>query len=112
MSEHNHSTDLEGALDDLVTELLGCGAVLSQIISHMVRFEAEGLSTPDTAPIPAVAHGLIRGVLTQVRHSHSRRDLKVAAAIVRQTTEAISENLFVVDAETCRSWIDSEHGDG
>ena len=111
MPERNNSTDLEGALDDLVTELLECGAVLSQIIDHMVQFEAEGLSTPGTAPIPVMAHGLIRSVLTQVRHSHSRRDLKVAATIVRQTTEAISENLFLVDEETGRSWTDSADED-
>lgn len=97
-----HSTD---ALDELVGQLLGCGAVLSQIISHMVRYQAEGRSAPDAAPIPDVAHSLIRSVLGDVASAHSRRDLRSAAAIVSEATEAISEEIFMVP-------LDAEGGSG
>jgi hypothetical protein len=101
MSKHPDVPQSHDELDELVSQLLGCGAVLSQIISHMVRCEAEGRSAPDAAPIPEVAHSLIRSVLTDVGRARSRRDLRSAAAIVSQVTEAISEEIFMVplDAE-------------
>jgi hypothetical protein len=86
-------------VDELVTQLLECGAVLSQIISHMVAFEQSGRSSPDSAPIPEVAHELLSGVLADLRRRHSRRDIRVAARIVREATEAIGENIFLVPAE-------------
>jgi hypothetical protein len=93
--ENSVSSDV----DELVTQLLACGAVLSQIISHMVAFEQSGRSLPDTAPIPEIAHGLLGSVLTDIRRRHSRRDIRVAARIVRDATEAISENIFMVPPE-------------
>jgi hypothetical protein len=83
-------------VDELVTQLLECGAVLSQIISHMVAFEHSGRSLPDTAPIPEVAHELLGSVLGDLRRRHSRRDIRVAARIVREATETIGENIFMV----------------
>jgi hypothetical protein len=83
-------------LDELVTQLLECGAVLSQIVGRMVEFQAAGRSAPDAAPIPEIAHSLIRGVLDEVGKQHSKRDIRVAAAIVAQTTEAMGENIFFV----------------
>ena len=87
----NHVDD---ALDELVSELLGCGAVLSQMISRMVEWESAGHSAPDAAPIPTVAHELIGSVLDEVKRRHSRRDLIVAASIVGEATNAITENIF------------------
>ncbi len=89
----NHPPD---ALDELVSELLGCGAVLSQIINHMVAFEASGRSEPGLAPIPDVAHGLIRGVLDGLKKHHSKADIRTAAAIVGEVTDAIGEQIFFV----------------
>lgn len=100
MPEHTNGT--RPALEEFVHELLECGAVLSQIVSHMVRFGAAGLSSPDAAPVPVVAHKLISDALTDVKRRRSRRDLKMAAAIVRDATEAMCENLFFVDVEEAK----------
>jgi hypothetical protein len=86
-------------VDELATQLLECGGILSQIISHMVAYQ-EGLpSGQHEVPIPETAHALIRDVLGSVRKSHSKRDIKVAAAIVRQAADVISEEVFFVEPE-------------
>ncbi len=87
------------ALAELVSQLLGCGAVLSQIVGRMVQFEASGRSAPDAASIPTVAHALIAGVLTELEQAHSRHDLMVAAAIVEEATDAVRENIFYVNVD-------------
>ena len=69
----------DAAIDELVTQLLECGGVMSQIIGHMARSQVMGRSVPDVVPIPVVAHQLISGVVTDVRRRHSRHDLTVAA---------------------------------
>ena len=96
MTDHLDSFQPPDALDDLVTQLLECGGVLSSIISHMVEFEASGRSAPDAAPIPEVAHSLIRGVLDNVGKRHSKRDIKVASRIVKEATAAICDDIFYV----------------
>lgn len=94
---HSHVPDPPlDPLDELVAQLLEVGAVLSQIVSHMVEFQASGRSAPDSAPIPEIAHSVIRGVLDAVRKTHSKRDIRVAAMIVAESTEAICENVFFV----------------
>lgn len=100
-------TPLPDALDQFVDELLACGAVLSQIIGHMVRFEAEGKSAPDAAPIPEVARELITGVLTDLKHHYSRRDLKVAARMVKEATDAMCSDIFMVDPDELEN-LDAE----
>jgi hypothetical protein len=99
MTDHVDASHPPDALDDLVTQLLDCGGVLSQIISQMVEFQATGRSAPDAAPIPEVAHSLIRSVLDDVAERHSRRDVKVAAAIVKQATASICDEIFYVGPE-------------
>ena len=96
------------ALDDLVANLLACEGVLSQVISHMVQFEASGHSVPDAAPIPEVAHSLIRSVVGPLAHDHSKRDIKTAAKIVIQVTDAIAREIHIVDP----AWIDEINGGG
>jgi hypothetical protein len=112
MTEHTDPAQRKDALDELVTELLECGAVLSQMISGMVQWEAAGLSAPDAAPIPETAHTLVRGVLGDVRRRHSRRDVRVAAAIVKESTAAICENIFFIPVEEAESWGTRRNGDG
>jgi hypothetical protein len=68
--------------------------VLSQIISRMVQFQASGRSAPDAMPIPEAAHSIIRDVLRDVQKRHSKRDVKVAATIVRQATAAMCNDIF------------------
>jgi len=99
MHENVDSSHPPDALDQLVTELLDCGGVLSQMISHMVEFQAAGRSAPDAAPIPEVAHSVIRSVLGDVGKRHSKRDIKVAAAIVKQATASICEEIYYVGPE-------------
>ena len=65
----------------------------------MVEFQAAGRSAPDTAPIPEVAHSLIRSVLKDVVKRHSKRDVTVAAAIVKQATRLICDEIFYVGPE-------------
>jgi hypothetical protein len=96
MPEPSHPA-VSDPLDEFVDELLECGAALSQIISHMVESRAAGRSDPGLAPIPEIAHGVIRDVLDGVRTQHSKRDIRVAAAIVGEATEAIVNDIFFVD---------------
>jgi hypothetical protein len=77
----------------------------------MVEFEASGRSAPDTAPIPEVAHDLIRSVSTDVRHEFSRRDLRTAAKIVKQITAAICNDIFYIPPEEIDRLL-SEDPDG
>jgi hypothetical protein len=104
MTEHipTHPFPHDAVLQELADQLLECGAVLSQIISGMVRWQASGRSHPDTAPIPDVARSLVADALKDVKPKHSRRDLKVAAAIAKDATAAICENIFAVDPD----WFD------
>jgi hypothetical protein len=106
MTDQIDSAKPPDPLDGLVTQLLSCGAVLSQMITEMVEFGASGRAAPDAAPIPEVAHSLIRGVLHNVEKRHSKRDINVAAAIVGETIDAICEEIYVVDPD----WIDELNG--
>jgi hypothetical protein len=99
MAERIHPPGSNDALDELVSQLLSRGAVLSQ----MAQWDAAGLAASDAAPIPMVAHMLIRGVLADARHRHSRPDLETAAAIVKEATEAICENVFLVPLDEAES---------
>jgi hypothetical protein len=99
-------------LDELVHELLECGGVLSQMISRMVEFEASGRGAPDAVPIPETAHKLIRDVSKDVRHRHSRRDLRTAAKIVKQVTDAICSDIYYIPPEEIDRMLGEEpHGD-
>jgi hypothetical protein len=75
------------------------GGVLSQIVGRMVGFQAAGRSAPDAASIPEVAQTLVRSVLDEVGRRHSKRDVRVAAAIVSESTHAMCENIFYVGPE-------------
>jgi len=96
MTDDTQTFKAQDPLDELVHELLECGAVLSQMISHMVEFEASGRAAPDSAAIPDVAHDLIRCVIADVRKGFSRRDIKVAARMVKQVTAAICNDIFYI----------------
>jgi hypothetical protein len=99
MTDDTQTFKAQDPLDELIHELLECGAVLSQMVSQMVEFEASGRAVPDSAPIPDIAHDLIGSVSTDVRHGFSRRDIKVAARMVKQVTAAICSDIFYIPAE-------------
>ncbi len=96
MSELTDPSTPDDVLERFVAELLGAGAVLSQIVSQMVRFDAEHGVNPDAVPIPQAAHELLCNGLVQVKPRHSPRDWKVAAAILKEATDAICDNVFFV----------------
>jgi hypothetical protein len=81
----------------LVTELLECGAFLSQLISGMHEFEASGVAPPNPVPIPVIAHELIASVVQELGLPY--RELAIAASIVHRATEAMCENIFEVTPE-------------
>jgi hypothetical protein len=86
-------------LDELVTQLLECGGALSQMICHMVKFEASGLGADNVVPIPEVAHSLVRDVLRSVRKEHSKRDIRIAARIVEEATDRIANEIFLMSPD-------------
>jgi hypothetical protein len=93
MTDLHNSPD---ALDELVTQLIECGAILSQIVGSMVQYkEAEG-SPPGTAPIPDIAHGLIRSVVPDLAQRYSAAEIASAAAIVQQATKKMCDEIFIV----------------
>ncbi len=87
MTDHTQSSQPAGPFDELATQLLECGAVLSQVVSHMVQFEASGRSAPDAAPVPEVAHDV---------KQFSKADIVRAAEVVEAATDAIHQNIFFV----------------
>src|SRR5450755_2206982 len=99
MTTHRRSSRGADPLADLTTELLECGAVLSQIVSHMVRWQAAGKSAPDAAPIPDVARKLIREVLGGLAHRYSAAEISAAAAIVGEATNVIADDVFFVSPD-------------
>jgi hypothetical protein len=99
MTNNTASPKVPDALDEVVTQLLACGAVLSQMISGMLEFAASGRAAPDSAPIPEVAHDLIRSVCEYLRHDYSKRDLKTAARIVEKVTDSICNDIYAVNPE-------------
>ena len=107
MSDTNHPLPQASPLDELAAALLSCGAVLSQLISSMLEFERSGRSAPDAPPIPDVAHSLVVDVLDGLRRRHSRRDIRVAAGIIGEATDAICSDIFRVDP----IFLDSLDGD-
>ncbi len=96
MSDQITASPPSDPLDELVNELLLCGGVLSQIVSHMVASERSGRSSPDAAPIPEVARFLIRSVIGDAGKRYSKRDIKVACRLVGDVTHAICEEIFFV----------------
>ena len=86
-------------LDDLADQLLECGAVLSQIISHMVRSEAAGRSAPDAAPVPEVARTLVRDVISGLAKRYSGAEISAASAIVAEASDRIASDIFLVSPD-------------
>jgi hypothetical protein len=96
MSEQTDPSRPDDVLDRFVGELLEAGAVLSQIVSQMARFDAAFDQTPDAVPIPQAAHELLFSVLAELKPRHSSRDWKVAAAILKEATATICNDVFFV----------------
>ncbi len=97
MSEnHSPHTRPTVALDALIAELIVCGGVLSQIVANMAEFEAAGLSAPDSPPIGDVLHKLLSDVLEPVAKPHPAAEIETASVLLREITETICTEIFVV----------------
>jgi hypothetical protein len=96
MSDQDDALEPGDALDELVTQLLGCSGVLSQMINHMVQFQASGRSASDTAPIPTVAHTLIRSAILKPMERRPEGEIRAAAVIIEEVMNAICEEIFIV----------------
>ena len=99
MTDQRASHHPPSALDDLVSQLLDCGGVLSQIISRMVQFNASGRAAPDIAPIPVVAHSLIHDTITDLAEQYSEEEIRTSASVIKDVTQSICANIFFVGPE-------------
>lgn len=96
MSDTTRTASAPDSQDELVDRLIECGAVLSQMVAKMAESQASGRSAPDAPAIPDVLRTLVRESVWRIRRRHSKADIRTAAAIVDQVTDAIcSEILFV-----------------
>ena len=111
MTDHPAPLEPQDALDELVDQLLNCGGVLSQIVGHMVRSQSSGFSAPDAAPIPEVAHHVIRDAVSETAAQYAEGELRSAARIVEEATNAICENVFLVP-EPDAVWPPNGHAPG
>lgn len=99
MSQTRRTSVATDSLDELVDRLIECGGVLSQMVAHMVEFQESGRSAPDAPPIPDVLRTLVRESVRQIRRRHSKADIRTAAAIVDQVTDAICSEILFVPAD-------------
>jgi hypothetical protein len=96
MTDHLAPLQPGDGLDQLVDQLLNCSGVLSQIVSHMIEVDAAGFSSPDAAPIPEVAHNVVRDAVGETVCRHPEYDIETAARIIEEATNAVCENVFLV----------------
>ena len=96
MTNHAKSSQPAPALDELATQLLACGAILSQIVSRMARNAAARRSAPDAMPIPDAAHEVILSAIADDLRRHRDTELIAAARIVQLATDALYDNVFFV----------------
>lgn len=96
MNDPQQSAD---PLDELVSQLLECGGVFSQILAGMFEHRASGHSGAATAPIPEVAHTLIRSAVADLSRRHSGAELAIAAAIIEEVTEKTCSEILIVSPE-------------
>jgi signal transduction histidine kinase len=94
----SHPVDLDqpsDPLDELVDKLLESGGVFSQLIGHMLEFERSQGSFPELAPIPEVAQSVVRSLIGDLERRYSRRDIRIAARLVDEVTNALCEEIFL-----------------
>jgi hypothetical protein len=85
-------------LDELVSELLVCSGSIHHMISGMIDWEMTYGSPPDAPSLAQNAHTLVGGA-ARPRLRHSKRDVRVAAAILREITAAVREDIYVVNPD-------------
>jgi hypothetical protein len=100
MTNNSHASEnSESTLESLVTELLTFGGMTAQIIDHMARFSAAGLSAPDAPPIDVVLNGLLSDVLRPVLANYGQSEVQTAVRLVKEITAQISEEIMLVSPD-------------
>ncbi|MDP9418330.1 MAG: hypothetical protein M3P48_11010 [Actinomycetota bacterium] len=79
----------------LVAALVPVAWQLHAVLAHMEQFDADSRSAGDAPPIPDVLATLLESVLTPLARRRPD-DLLTAARILRDASEAIERELFVV----------------
>lgn len=92
------------AFDALVSELVKFGGVMAQIIDHMARFSASGLSDPEAPPSDIVLQGLLGDVIAPKVRGRSSADVRATTAMLAEISAAITEEIYLVPPETIESW--------
>jgi hypothetical protein len=87
------------AFDELAAELLDCGGVLSQMIAGMVAHQASADGSTEYVAIPEAARALLREVLDDVSDRHSADDATIAAQLVGEVTDALTNDVFLVNPD-------------
>jgi hypothetical protein len=95
------------SVDALVAQVVECGAVMSQIVNHMVASQASGRCAPDAPPIDVVLHQLLRGVLEPLVKTHPPSKTRQTTSMLKSITKTISEEIFLVPLGD-----DDDHGGG
>jgi hypothetical protein len=99
--EHQPQSPSDGRsaiIDELVGELLVCSGSIHHMISGMIDWEMTYGSPPDAPSLAKNAQTLVSGAAGP-RVRQSKRDLRVAAAILREITAAIREDIYVVNPD-------------
>jgi hypothetical protein len=94
------------SVDALVAQVVDCGAVMSQIVNHMVASQSSGRTAPDAPPIPVVLHELLRGVLEPLVKTLAPSKIRQTTTMLEAITKTISEEIFLVPLDD-----DDDHGD-
>ncbi len=89
MTRHREPTN---ALTDYIDALIGIGGQLTTILHHMWEHQS-----PDAPLDPAETLGRLLEDTIPERWARRDIDLKVAARLINATSEAIQENIFLVN---------------
>jgi hypothetical protein len=99
MAAAREGEDEGDPFDALATELLDCGGVLSQTIAGMVAHEASRGGATEYVAIPEAARSLLREVLDELSDRHSADDAAIAARLVGEVTDALTNDVFLVNPD-------------
>ena len=104
----NNGSSPDPTLEALVSELVKFGGVMAQIIDHMARFSASGLSEPEAPPVDVVLHGLLGDVIRPTVRGRSSSDVRATTAMLAEVSQSITEEIYLVPPGTADSWRASE----
>jgi hypothetical protein len=100
MSENgNDPPRAEPTLDALITELIECGGVLSQIVAHMAFCDRAGYSAPDAPPPGVVLRELLTGVLKPIVAECPSEQTEATTVLLRDVTRTICDEIMFVPVE-------------